>query len=108
MLAANNLLLNESKAELILFCSAKQHPHTLSNIKVSNFVLELEIGTDETLSCNKQTENLSKKLSRANSFLSKSIYHAPIQAMVSSGSALFHSYISYGLSVWYFTSNKNK
>ena len=61
----------------------------------------LVIEIDEALSYNKQTENLSKKkrkLSRANSILSKSIYYALLQALVSSCYALFYSYISYGLS----------
>ena len=62
----------------------------------------LVIEIDEALSYKKQTENLSKKkkrkLSRANSILSKSIYYALLQALVSSCYALFYSYISYGLS----------
>ena len=107
LLAAKKISLNEWKVQFILFRSARQLHHTQSNIKFSNFVLEqvksmtyLLIEIDEALSYNKQTENLSKKkkLSRENSFSSKSIYYALLQALVSSCYALFYSYSSYGLS----------
>ena len=39
-LAASKLSLKESNAQLILFCPAGQHNHTLSNIKLNNFVLK--------------------------------------------------------------------
>ena len=38
--AANKRSLNKSKTQLILFCSVRQHQHTVSKIKLNNFVLE--------------------------------------------------------------------
>lgn len=68
-LAASRLSLNESKTQLILFHSTRQHHHAISSIILYNFLLEsiklviyLGIKIEENYSWNKQTENLSKNL----------------------------------------------
>ena len=56
------------KTQLLLFCFARQHHNPIPNTNLKKFVLEtvksvayLGIEIDETLSWNKQTENLCKK-----------------------------------------------
>ena len=53
------------------------------------------------------TQQISKKLSRANGILSKLGYFAPVSTLISVYYSIFYSHLIYGCPVWSLTSNKN-
>ena len=112
-LKANKLSLNESKTELIIFCSINKpckFPHVRSNdfeLKPCQFVTYLGVTIDEVLSWNKQIELICSKLSRTNGIMSKLRYYVPQKTCISIYYCLFQSYILYGCLSWSFTSQYN-
>ena len=81
-LRANKLSLNKSKTKLLIFRQSRKLNITVPNIKLNSFILTPEktvtylgIKIDKSLSWNKQTEILAKKLSRTNCILSKLRYY---------------------------------
>ena len=62
---------------------------------------------DKNLSWNVQTNQLSKKLSRANGILSKLRHFAPKQTLISVYYSIFYSHLLYGCPVWSLTKKEN-
>ena len=83
-LLANKISLNKDKTELIYFHKARSKVPTNLKIKMNGKKLYhstktkyLGIYVDETLSGNEHSEDLSKKLNRANGILAKARHYAP-------------------------------
>ena len=112
---ANRLSLNVSKSKLLIFRSKRKKVDLNQiSIKLSENILEpvqsvkyLGMLINDNLSWDIHTNNLSKKLGRANGIISKLRYYAPMKTMLSVYYAIFHSQILYGCSSWALTTLKN-
>ena len=62
---------------------------------------------DNHLNWNHDIVQLSKKLSRANKIFSKLRHNVPLEYCIKVYSALFHSHLSYGCSLWGLTTNES-
>ena len=111
----NKLSLNTKKTHLILFHS-RQNKLNKDNIsiKINNKRLKLVdhikylgMYLDKHLSWDEHIKQLSSKLSRANSILSKLRHNAPLTTCLQVYYALFYSYLSYGCAIWGLTSKYN-
>ena len=95
-LRGNELLLNETKTELIIFRLLwKQLPILNFNckLKLHTQVKYVGIFIDEVLSWNKQIDILCSKLSRANGILSKLRHFPPLKTCLSVCYSIFYSYL---------------
>ena len=106
-LCANRLSLNVSKTEFIIFRPPKK---TLdkrivlklnrSTIYESNKIKYLGLILDSRLSWNHHINELTKKLNRAVGIIYKIRSDCTQKVLISLYYSLFHSHLSYGLSVW--------
>ena len=76
-------------------------------LKPSQYVKYLGVHLDDNLSWDFHIKELSKKLSRTNGIISKLRHYVPKSTMLLVYYSLFYSHISYGISVWSLTSQKN-
>ena len=67
----------------------------------------LGLHLDKYLSWDLQTNQLSKKVSRANGILSKLRHFAPKQTLVSVYYSIFYTHLLYGCPVWSLTKKEN-
>ena len=107
-LKANRLSLNVDKSKLLMFKSKQRMLNSdsisikLGGVKLipADSVKYLGLHLDKYLSCDLQTNQLSKKLSRANGILSKRRHFAPKQTLVSVYYSIVSVYYSI-VSVYY-------
>ena len=113
-LNANRLSLNVDKTKLIILHS-KQEKINIDNLVIKlnqsilipcNYVKYLGVYIDKNLSWDIHTQQLRKKLSRANGILSKFRHFAPLSTLISVYSSIFHSHLIYGCPVWSMTSRQ--
>ena len=76
-------------------------------LKLHTHVKYLGIFIDEVLSCNKQIDILSSKLSRVNGILSKLCHFAPLKACLWVYYSMFYSHMLHGSLVWFYTEEIN-
>ena len=114
-LKANRLSLNVDKSKLLMFKSKQRMLNSdsisikLGGVKPIPVDSEKYLGLhlDKYLSWDLQTNQLSKKLSRANGILSKLRHFAPKQTLVSVYYSIFYTHLLYGCPVWSLTKNEN-
>ena len=104
-LIANNISLNDGKTELIYF--RKGGPAPTLNIKLhgktlvpTQTVKYLGVYLDEFLSGEAHSQELVKKLNRANGMLAKSRHFVPDLELKNIYHAIFSSHLMYGAQVW--------
>ena len=109
-LNANKLILNALKSKaLIIPPKTRQHAPNLKitidsgQISVVESVKYLGIYLDNKLTFGPHISHLEPKLSRSIGTISKIKYHVPDSVLFLLYFALFHSYITYGLIIWYST-----
>ena len=104
-LTANKISLNDGKTELIYFrkkgkvpnLKIKLHGKPLVPTKVVKY---LGVYLDEFLSGEAHSQELTKKLSRANGMLAKARHFVPEQHLKNIYHAIFSSHLMYGAQVW--------
>ena len=112
-LKRNKLSLNESKTEVIIFHHQNKNIENISiklnkiKLKIVKNVKYLGVNIDETLSWNKQIEDVKLKISKANGILSKLRHYVPQKICLSIYYSLFYSYLSYCCLAWSFSSKTN-
>ena len=114
-LKANRLSLNVDKSKLLMFKSKQRMLNSdsisikLGGVKLipADSVKYLGLHLDKYLSWDLQTNQLSKKLSRANGILSKLRHFAPKQTLVSVYYSIFYTHLLYGCPVWSLTKKEN-
>lgn len=106
-LCANRLSLNAAKTEIILFRPVNKRCQSNFNLKIkntkiflSNKVKYLGVVLDPHLSWRYHLSDLSKKLTRANGFLSKIRYFVDTPTIISLYYSLFQSHLTYGCLAW--------
>ena len=106
-LNANLISLNVDKMEFIISRNSRRKINTEINIKLngkrlflSKFIKYLGILIDEDLSWKYHVEELSKKLNRANSMLSKIRYYVDQTTLRSLYFSTFSSHLTYCCQVW--------
>ena len=67
----------------------------------------LGLHLDQNLSWDVQTNQLSKKLSKANGILAKLRHFAPKETLISVYYSIFYSHLHYGCPVWSLTEKEN-
>ena len=114
-LNANRLSLNVDKSKLLIFKS-KQRKFNEDSISIklgdvkltpTDNVKYLGLHIDQNLSCDVQTNQLSKKLSKANGILAKLRHFAPKETLISVYYSIFYSHLQYDYPVWSLTKNEN-
>lgn len=113
-LSANKIALNVSKTETILFRKVKQKVDYNLKLKLNgkklpftHFTKYVGLFIDQHLSWNIHFNHLAKKLSTANSIISKLRHYVPTETLTVIYHALFSSHIKYGLTVWGQNLSKN-
>jgi len=113
-LCANRLSLNIDKTRLLIFHSKynkRQHNINIKmngiRLKPSQSVKYLGVYLDDNLSWDFHIKELSKKLCRTNGIISKLRHYVPKSTLLLIYYSLFYSHISYGISVWSLTTQKN-
>ena len=106
-LNGNKISLNASKTEFVIFRKPGQSLHLEFKIKLngkrlypSNYIKYLGILIDENLSWKPHTLELTKKLSRANSMLSKIRYYVDKSTLRTIYYSIFFSHLHYCCQVW--------
>ena len=113
-LAANNISLNASKTELLIF----RHPNKIINynlkvklngklLRPTNHVKYLGTYIDSHLNWNYNTNILAAKLSRSLGMLSKIRHYVNPETLRSIYFAIFSSHLSYGSIIWAQNANNN-
>ena len=106
-LLANKISLNKDKTELIYFHKVRSKVPNDLKIKMngkrlfhSNKIKYLGVYIDETLIGKEHSDELSKKLSRANGILAKARHFVPLSHLKSIYHATFSSNVFYGAQIW--------
>ena len=113
-LNANRLSLNIDKPKLLIFKS-KQRKFNKDSISIklgvkltpTDNVKYLGLHLDQNLSWDVQTNQLSKKLSKANGILAKFRHFAPKETLILVYYSIFYSHLQYGCLVWSLTKKEN-
>ena len=114
-LNANRISLNIDKSKLLIFKS-KQRKFNKDSISIklggvklipTDNVKYLGLHLDQNLSWDIQTNQLSKKLSKANVILAKLRHFALKETLISVYYSIFHSHVQYGCPVWSLTKKEN-
>ena len=113
-LNANRLTLNVDKSKLLIF-KLKQRKFNKDSIPIklgvkltpTDNVKYLGLHIDQNLSWDVQTNQLSKKFSKANSILAKLRHFAPKETLILVYYSIFYFHLQYGCPVWSLTKNEN-
>ena len=114
-LNANRLSLNIDKSKLLIFKSKQRKFNKdsisikLGGVKLTPTVNAKYLGLhlDQNLSWDVQTNQLSKKLSKANAILAKLRHFAHKETLISVYYSIFYSHLQYGCPVWSLTKKEN-
>jgi hypothetical protein len=115
-LTVNKLSLNASKTKMMLFhhknrkLKPTEIPHIQINgqkIELVNYFKFLGIKIDSHLTWAHHTNLIANKLSWVNGILHKLKHFLPPTILLIIYNALFHSYLSYGITPWGHTTTKN-
>ena len=106
-LCANQISLNTTKTEVILFRSKNKPVPYIMNLHIDGHVLKfstcvkyLGLFLDEYLAWNFHFDHLSTKLRRSNGILSKLRHFVPQTILKTLYFAIFHSHLTYAITVW--------
>ena len=114
-LNANMISLNSKKSELLLLNPSRKPSSFEFKVKIngrrlypSDTVKYLGVIFDSSLNWGPHIDSVCKKLSRANSMLSKIRYYVSRDVLLSLYYALFHSHLSYATNVWALNASSTK